>query len=203
MRRFLVLIITGLFLNGSRAQNTFQASLITGVNLTQIDGDQMGGFNKAGVRFGLQVSRSIKNDFTYYLELVYSQKGSRRIYNEDGPIGGIWDRARTDYMEVPLLLGWKRKKGLEWQAGLAGGFLARKSVYDYNFGYSPSEFFRRAELSFIGGIKYKISTRTSVSIRYQQSVLSVAKSGIPIWSTYTNFMIHKMLGFQVLYHLKN
>lgn len=185
----------------SNAQPAFKANGFIGLNLSQIDGDRMDGFNKLGFRLAFQVGRDFKKDFSYYIELAYSQKGSRRIYNENGPVGGIWDLAKTDYIELPLFLGWRRNKHIEFQGGLHAGFLARSSVFDYNFGYTSTEFIRKGELGFLLGVNYQINRGWSAGFRYQQSILSVAQSGIPIWNTYTNILIHKVLGFQMVYHL--
>ncbi|MBI3234303.1 MAG: PorT family protein [Bacteroidetes bacterium] len=186
------------------AQKTqgFDAGLVFGINATQIDGDRMGGFNKVGIRAGLYAQRTFKKDWAYRIEMAYSQKGSKRIYDENGPIGGIWDKANADYIEVPLLFIFHHKSKFNFMGGISNGFIMRKKVMNDFFGETSAEFFRKYEGSFIIGSSYPINKNWSIEGRYQQSILSVAKSQFPIYSYLTNFMIHKMLTVQLAYKLQ-
>ena len=40
----------------------FGAALLIGSNFSQVDGDQLGGYNKVGLNAGLEINRQIKPD---------------------------------------------------------------------------------------------------------------------------------------------
>lgn len=191
-------------LKQTNAQNKdgFEAGFILGINASQIDGDLMGGFNKVGLRTGVYAQREFKKNWKYRIEMAYSQKGSKRLYNEYGAIGGIWDKAKADYIEVPLMLQYQTKKKIKVLAGLCTGAIIHHSVIDYNFGEANSNFYRKAEFSFIAGIAYPINKKWNIEARYQGSLLSVAKSALPIFNVYTNSMTHKLISVQLVYKLQ-
>lgn len=57
-------------------QRRFSASILAGVNLSQIDGDAAAGFNKIGANVGARGSIFFTKRFELSLELLYSNKGS-------------------------------------------------------------------------------------------------------------------------------
>lgn len=204
MKNALLLILYICFTQYIYAQQPkgFVAGVLFGLNATQIDGDAMGGFNKLGLRGGFYVQRNLNKKMAYRIEMAYSQKGSKRIYDEFGAVGGIWDKAISDYIEVPLLLKYHAYKKIDALGGISTGYIIRKKVENYTYGEASSDFFRKLESSFIIGVSYPVNSKWSVEARYQQSILSVAKSHFPIYSSYTNFMIHKILSFQLIYKLQ-
>ena len=62
----------------STAQN-FKAGLIAGISTSQVSGDQLGGFNKIGVKFGASVNHSINPASRGQLALYYIDKGSNDV----------------------------------------------------------------------------------------------------------------------------
>lgn len=55
----------------------FEAYIIGGVNFSQIDGDKLSGYNKAGLVAGGVTSFKLKDGWSFQQEIVYSQRGSR------------------------------------------------------------------------------------------------------------------------------
>ena len=56
----------------------FGAQLFLGANFSQVDGDQMGGYNKLGANVGIQINRPTNNDWESAFEIRYSMKGSKK-----------------------------------------------------------------------------------------------------------------------------
>ena len=68
-------------------------------------GDHMVGYNKPGLNLGLKVSYPFKKNLDMSMALTFSQKGSRRTYDQYGnPQGGAnsWHLMRANYFEVPF-----------------------------------------------------------------------------------------------------
>ena len=51
---------------------TFKAMVVVGGNLSQIDGDKLGGFNKLGLNTGLRVSADLNDRWSLSTEFLYS-----------------------------------------------------------------------------------------------------------------------------------
>jgi hypothetical protein len=88
-----------------KIKHRFNAGLIAGGNISQIDGDLYTGFDKAGLRGGLKGSMYLNDRLDMIIGFLYNQKGSRF----EGPKGFITERRKVrkihfDYMEVPFLL---------------------------------------------------------------------------------------------------
>src|SRR5258706_10632378 len=81
------------------AQN-FNAGLRFGIDGSQVNGDNLSGFNKAGIIAGAYVSRKFSDLISLQMEMVYIQKGSRKPTD----MNNSYYRLRVHYIEVPVLV---------------------------------------------------------------------------------------------------
>jgi len=140
----------------SASAQRFIGGVAAGINLTQVDGDQVFGYNKVGFNGGPYIKLMVdkKQRFSVTMELLYTQKGAQKKY--PGPIPHeychpIGDTAffdgnfpkydekffyklRTDYIEIPILFHYDdpRSKvsigvGLAW----SGLVYIKEYVHDY------------------------------------------------------------------------
>ena len=72
---FAFIILIGMVSKPVHAQR-FKASGIIGINLSQIDGDDLYGFSKLGLTAGVKLSYPVKDIMDINLEMLYSQRGS-------------------------------------------------------------------------------------------------------------------------------
>jgi len=118
----LLLFCFSAFLPSASAQR-FIGGIAAGINLTQVDGDQVFGYHKVGFNGGPFVKLMIdkKQRFSVTMELLYTQKGAQKKYPASGgtmralddtllidPKYTNYDKKffynlRTDYLEIPLL----------------------------------------------------------------------------------------------------
>ena len=103
----------------------FRAGLITGVSTSQVSGDQLGGFNKLGIKFGASVNHYINSASRGQLALYYIDKGSNDV-NSDFKID-------LSYIETSWCIQ-KTSKGFIYEAGLLFGVLVDGKTYDI-YGY--------------------------------------------------------------------
>ncbi len=118
-----LLIILSLPLCGQR----FRATLAGGLNLSQIDGDGLGGFHQIGGTAGLRVTAVLSDRWQFGPELLFSQEGSRKSNREGSQFG--FDRIRLNLVQVPLMVyfsDWKVQAG----AGISYGRLIDFRVED-------------------------------------------------------------------------
>ena len=86
------------------AQTRFSAKVLTGVNLSQIDGDRQQGYRKRGLSLGLNGSIFIAPDFDVSTELWYNQKGAD--YKKPAGFGEFPSTISLNYSEVALLFNY-------------------------------------------------------------------------------------------------
>jgi len=99
-------------LNDSSAQN-FKGRLAFGITATQISGDDLAGFNRAGFTFGIAAFLPVNEILATQLEMNFIQKGSREILEEGD---STFYQLRLNYIEVPILIDYQIKPKIHIQA---------------------------------------------------------------------------------------
>ena len=99
-----ILLILIYSFNYSYSQN-FNAGAILGLSTTQVSGDNLAGFHKAGLLLGGFVNRDLNSEMNIQIEMTFIQKGSVNQKREKFPdIANI----NLNYLEVPLIIKLKR-----------------------------------------------------------------------------------------------
>jgi hypothetical protein len=151
----------------------FKGGVVLGMNVSQIDGDNLAGYNKAGMVGGAFVFTDFKDKWGAQMEIRYAAKGSAtpKYYSFDR-------KFRLQYIEVPILAYYEPVNKLKLQFGLSFGYLfsaAQNDGYGYEkFEETPS----RGEVAVCAGINYSLTKHIDVNARFAYSVL-------PIESDYT------------------
>jgi hypothetical protein len=149
----------------------FRAGVTAGVAGTQISGDQLGGFDKAGLMIGGFVSTAISAKFDASMQILYIQKGSSKNANPDNNDFEYY-RLRLNYIEVPLLLQWKYSKRFKFEAGPTIGVLLSEEEED-EFGVFEGRPFKKYEFGIAGGMNISIVKQLFLNARLESSVLPV------------------------------
>src|SRR4029079_13168680 len=100
------------------AQN-FHGGIKVGICGSQVSGDRLSGYDKAGILVGGLVSHSLGKPFSLSFGIEYIQKGSKSKVNPDN----AFYRLRLSYVEVPLLLKWEASDHIFFEAGPSFGVL--------------------------------------------------------------------------------
>ena len=132
----------------STAQN-FKAGLIAGISTSQVSGDQLGGFNKIGVKFGASVNHSINPASRGQLALYYIDKGSNDVNSNY--------KINLSYIETSWCIQ-KTSKGFIYEGGLLFGVLVDGKTYDiYGYEDIQKNDFRKFDIGakLAAGIKLK------------------------------------------------
>lgn len=115
-----------IFINGYSQK--FKAGIIGGMNVSQVDGDEVFGFRKYGFNSGLMVALPITDYLYISMETVFSQKGSYQnadtnyIKDSSSSVYRAYN-LRLNYAEVPVLIQYFDKQnrvyfgtGVSWGA---------------------------------------------------------------------------------------
>lgn len=126
--RTVIFLFCFAWLQSNLQAQRFQAGISAGLNLSQLDGDDLSGFNKPGISAGPFVSTVLSDRWQFSMELLYSQLGSSKSLGD--PASAALDKIAIQAVEVPLLMRFR-----EWKFLLAGGLsyfrLIDSKVIDY------------------------------------------------------------------------
>lgn len=173
MRKIFVLLFLASLAQLSQAQD-FNSKLILGINACQVDGDQNGGYNKFGPRFGFGISYPISDKFDIGFEMLYSHKGSQTKQDKDNPSLAII-KYRYNYIEVPLLATYKFEK---WSlhGGIAPAYLLGARA-DEGGGFVEMNNIKEIDVLSNIGASYYLSDKLHLEARSQYSLGSILKEG--------------------------
>lgn len=154
----------------------FNAAMIGGFNASQIDGDDLAGFNKLGLHGGMKVGYFIKPKLDLSTELLLSQRGSSSQISIGNPVEQIF--IHLNYLEIPVMIAfhdWLFDESyykVRADVGLSYGNLfnasSKNSFFDDNV-----DAFRTHDVSFLVGIGYRFNRRIGVNMRYTRSVIPI------------------------------
>ncbi len=156
----------------------FDAGLSLGLNFSQVDGDDLAGFNKLGVNIGPIVHVNFSPNWSASLELLYSQKGAKTKPNANNFNTFL---LVMDYAEVPILANYNDKNRLLFQAGLSYGRLINSREEINGIEQNIEGAIYNDELSYIVGGTFLVGEKKhwGVNARYQGSITTVGASANP------------------------
>jgi hypothetical protein len=148
----------------------FHAGLTAGLSTSQVAGDELSGFNQAGLIAGAFANTAISDNFLLQMEMMYIQKGSKKPYQESNPTLYIM---RLNYIEVPVLFLWKINSRFVAEGGPAFGFLVFSEEKDeYGVEEGRPEF-NKMDFSACIGLQYKLSDTWSFTTRFSNSFVPI------------------------------
>lgn len=124
IRILLIYVFAVVVIANADAQN-FKAGVLAGISTSQVSGDQLGGFNKIGVKVGSFVNHPINLATRGQLALYYIDKGSNDLNTNF--------RIDLSYIETSWSIQ-KTSKGFIYEGGLLFGILVDGKTLDiYGF----------------------------------------------------------------------
>ncbi|WP_020532300.1 outer membrane beta-barrel protein [Flexithrix dorotheae] len=165
---------------------SFGGQIIAGLNVSQIDGDDIGGFDKAGLLLGGAVTFPLSEKVQLQPEILYSQKGSRSRENE--PFF-IW---KLNYIDIPITVNYIFKEKYVFQGGLGGNYLLAANS-DTGFGFQDeTELFSKVDFTAHLGVDFLVFENLSLRVRWTNSLKNMAKE---------YYYFNKVLSFAVCYRM--
>ena len=195
-----ILILFLLFINIIANAQTFSGGVNLGFNASQVDGDDLSGFHKLGLNASVMTFVDIAKNISTSLELQFSQKGSQSGFSPEKYSNSY--RLKTDYLELPLMLHFTDKGGMQFSGGISYSRLInyREFVDKIELDYSllnKSESPKKQNFNYILGISYFMTSKVSISIRFDHSIKAFRYSTI---SNYPNFrQVHRLVSVRLQY----
>lgn len=174
----------------------FKANLLIGLNASQVDGDNLSGYNKAGLRAGAEISYPLNDNQALGSGLIYSQRGSSSSSDSPGFL-----RIRINYIEIPLHYIYATSKW-EARAGLVAGTLLNART-DNGTGFTNSRnLYRNLDLSYELSAGYRVNGRIVLTISHLQSIPGFARNTSDLPGFFLqNTLRHRFFSLGVRYAL--
>ena len=174
IKKFAIILSCG-FLTFSIQAQDFGGGVILGLSTSQVGGDDLAGFHKAGLLLGVFANKSITELLSFQMEMTYIQKGSNNpnMNNVEHPNYSKQDISLS-YIEVPLLLQHNQSDKLKIEGGVLIAYLVDGHYNDFN-GKMPNEPnpFTSYDIGLLLGIDYIYYENISLNTRIGNSILPI------------------------------
>jgi hypothetical protein len=150
-----------------------------GMNISQVDGDEVVGYNRVGGHLGVAAILPLNNwDIT--LETVFNQKGAweKQQYRDtinDYVYTGQYD-LRLNYVEVPLMAHYTDRGWITAGAGVSWGRLVSFNETEHGGSvppYSDTVSFNKNDFDILVDLQFRIYQRLKFNIRYAYSLAPI------------------------------
>ena len=205
-KKFTILLFCGFLSLSIKAQN-FGGGLILGFSTSQVGGDNLAGFNKAGLLIGTYGNKSISELLSFQMEITFIQKGSNNPKMNDSEHSNfLKEDILSLYIEVPLLLQYHQSNKLKIEGGVQLAYLINGYYNDINgeiptYSVNP---FRKNDFGLLLGIDYKYSKNISLNTRLSNSILPIGTEDYDLVNSYNSSRKGKynsVLSFAIHYNL--
>jgi len=188
LKKFAILLCCGLLTLSNQAQN-FGGGIILGLSTSQVGGDDLGGFNKAGILAGFFANKSISELLSFQMEMTYIQKGSNNPDMNDYKSKNVGKPdISLNYIEVPILLQYQQNTTLKIEGGIQFAKLIN-GYYNDSYGeitYSGTTPFIKNDVGLLLGMDYKFSGNLSLNTRISNSILPIGSEDYNHPGTYNS-----------------
>ncbi|MDH5366345.1 MAG: PorT family protein [Cyclobacteriaceae bacterium] len=167
--KHVIIAILSLFVSGFSFAQGFEAYAIGGTTFSQIDGDNLAGYNNFGFIVGGASNFLLANDFSFQQEIVYFQRGSRATEKQFQ--NDVFTNKDLRYIDFITLLNKQLKDKWIIQAGIGAGKLIGIKTDDTG---DDIKFYRIDVFGTIGG-GYFITENLLLNVRLQYTINSIQK----------------------------
>ena len=175
LKKFAILLCCGFLTFNMKAQS-FSGGFILGLSTSQVGGDNLAGFHKAGLLIGIFANKSIYQNLSFQMEMTYIQKGSENPKIDDvSDANYLKQDISSSYIEIPFLLKYHQSNNFSVEGGIQTAYLI--DAY-YNDSYGKIEAnnmspFISYDIGLMTGLDYKYSKNISLNTRLSSSIFPI------------------------------
>ena len=197
LKKFAILLCCGFLSISIQAQN-FGGGITLGISTSQVGGDNLAGFNKAGLLAGVFANKSISELLSFQMEMTFIQKGSNNPDMNDFEHKNYnFPDISSSYIEVPLLLQYHQNNKLIIEGGMQLAYLI-DGYYNDSYGrLENGNSFIQYDFGLLLGIDYKYSEKISLNTRLSNSIIPIGVS----YNSSKKERYNTVLSFSIHYNL--
>ncbi len=188
-----------------------KAAVIAGANLTQVDGDEVYGFNKIGWNLGAMAIIPFAKNFSFSLETIYTQKGSNqgKQYETTDSSGNVLTGAYKlylNYLEVPMLVRYTDHDKITAGTGFSYGRLVGVKEYEHGQRVETTTLndgtYDKTDIDVLADLEFRIWKKLKFDIRYAYSVAKIRTrefTDLRGLNRHTRKQYNNLLSFRFIY----
>lgn len=181
---YLILILLFFGFSGKVNAQIIKGEAILGMNLTQVDGDEVFGFKNVGanVGAGVMIPFGKRGKWDASFEALFTQKGSKQgpQYNDSLNNGSIITgeyKLNLNYVEIPLMVMYTDKEFISAGAGFSWARLVGVKEYEHGELVETttlnSGVYNKNDISILADFRIRIYKALKFNLRYQYSLLKI------------------------------
>lgn len=178
----LILVLLGFSLAGHGQR--FLGALSAGINLSQVDGDEVYGFKKVGFNGGPSIIVPFGKDgkWSVTMEILFSMNGSYQksadtVYPDSSrPASYNGYKLNLNYIQVPLLVHFTDKKIIALGAGFAYGQLVGVAEWENGHRIESTTLqgpYTMSDFQVLADVRLRIWKRLWANVRYSYSLFPI------------------------------
>jgi hypothetical protein len=166
-----------LLLNSSMVADAqvIKGAVIAGFNLSQVDGDEVYGFEKFGANVGAAAIIPFSDRWEVSVETLFSQKGSHQKPQRDDSLSGEY-LLKLNYLDVPVMVHYNDKDIVVFGLGFSYGRLTNVEEYEHGNRVETTTLdgpYSRDDINGIADIRFRIYQRLKFNVRYAYSLTKI------------------------------
>ena len=148
-------------------EQQIEVGVITGINATQVDGDDLAGYHKLGFNFGGIARWKFHKKFSANFELLYNMKGSQSPPTKNSI---TLFKLRLNYIDIPFLINYHDKQ-VNFGLGLSYGRLIKfeEILNGVSNPYTTQP--KKTDIDIIVNGNYEITEHFTFNLRFSNSLL--------------------------------
>jgi len=157
------------------AQKGFTAKILAGLNASQMEGDQLAGYDKLGLNLGGEVSFSLNDRFDMGMQFLFTQKGSQ----SEITLGQDQFKTNLNYIEIPVMVvikDWYLEEEDYHKVKAHAGFSYAR-LFDVSTSYElfddDIDNFKNYDFALFIGASYGFTAKWETFVRYTNSVIQI------------------------------
>ncbi len=196
---------------------------IAGMNLTQIDGDEVYGFKKIGFNGGLGATFPFNKNWSVSLEVLFSQQGAKQKpqYNDvhipdstivgddtiyfDNVFNGAY-KLNLNYVKVPVLVQYTDRDRITAGVGFSYGQLVGIKEWEHDRRVESTTLnsgtYNKNDVEVLVDLRFRIYKSLKFNIRYSYSIFKIRTRDFYDWYgeyVTTRDQYNSVLAFRFIY----
>jgi len=180
---------------------------IVGMNLSQVDGDEVYGFKKIGLNIGagVMIPFDKKGKWDVSLEALYSEKGANQNRQYTDPIITGEYRINLNYVEVPVLVMFTDKDFISAGAGFSWGRLVGAKEWEHGVlietTTASSGTYSNNDFCILADFRIRIWQGLKFNLRYAYSLVKIRTREFEnlAGDTWTRDQYNNVISFRLIY----
>ena len=199
MKKRFIILLCCLSLSISIKAQSFGGGMILGLSTSQVSGDNLGGFKKAGLLIGGFIDLQLNNAVRSQMEMTFIQKGSNNPNMNENSYSDI----SLSYVEIPLLIKYQQSRTIAIEGGVETALLISASDNDIygQISANSSRKFNRTDISVFIGIDYFINQRLILNSRISNSILPIRAHASNTTFQFNKGQYNSVMSFALYYIL--